>query len=212
MTPIRIEAEDMTLTTYRTESSSFASGGKLISLNNAAGFIGSASTVFTGEEGSYNVVLGYYDENDGVSQLKVSVGDVRLDEWSLNQNRGSAKASPKNQVRSTLATEVSLNQGRVITIQGTANQAEWSRVDYIEFIPVGEQSRIKGTDAAKTLTGDAKNNIIDGLGGNDTLIGRPGNDILIGGTGNDILNGGIGSDTASYAQASSGHSKDHAPG
>ena len=202
--PIRIEAEDMTLTTYGTESSSFASGGKLISLRNAADPIGTASAVFTGEEGSYNVVIGYYDEKDGVSQVQVSLGEVLLDKWNLNQNLGSAKASPKNLVCSTLATGVSLNPGTAIEIQGTANQAEWSRVDYIEFIPVEEQNRIKGTDAAKTLTGNAQNNIIDGFGGNDTLIGRPGDDILIGGTGNDILNGGIGSDTASYAQASSG--------
>jgi hypothetical protein len=40
MTPIRIEAEDMTLTTYHTESGSFASSGKLISLVNAAGPMG----------------------------------------------------------------------------------------------------------------------------------------------------------------------------
>lgn len=204
MTPIRIEAEDMTLTTYRTESGSSASGRKLISLRNAAGPMGTASTVFAGEEGRYDVVIGYYDENDGVSQLQVSVGDVRMDKWNLNQNLGRGRASPQSLVRSTLATGVTLNQGTVIKIQGTANQAEWSRVDYIEFIPVGEQRRIKGTDAAKTLTGNALNNIINGFGGNDTLIGRPGNDILIGGTGNDILYGGAGSDTASYAQASSG--------
>lgn len=70
MSRIRIEAEDMALTTYGTEANSSASGGKLISLLNAAGSIGSASTLFTGEEGSYNIVVGYYDENDGVSELK----------------------------------------------------------------------------------------------------------------------------------------------
>jgi len=48
MTPIRIEAEDMTLTTYRTESGS--APARLISLRNAAGPMGSASTAFTGEE------------------------------------------------------------------------------------------------------------------------------------------------------------------
>ena len=42
MTPIRIEAEDMTLTTYLTEFASFASSGKFISLFNAAGSIGTA--------------------------------------------------------------------------------------------------------------------------------------------------------------------------
>lgn len=197
-TPIRIEAEDMTLTTYRTESGSFASGGKLISLLNAAGPMGTASAVFAGASDRYDVVIGYYDENDGVSQLQVSVGGVPY-EWNLNQNLDSNRASPQSLVRRTLATGVSLNQGTAIEIQGTANQTEWSRVDYIEFIPVDY-----GTDAAETLTGDALNNIINGVGGDDTLIGRAGNDILIGGTGNDILGGGAGIDIASYAQATSG--------
>jgi len=39
---------------------------------------------------------------------------------------------------------------------------------------------INGTDAAKTLTGNALNNIIKGFGGDDTLIGKAGNDILMG--------------------------------
>jgi len=123
MTPIRIEAEDMT-TTYRTESGSLASGRKLISLRNAAGPMGSASTAFT--EGSYNVVLGYYDENDGVSHLKVSVGDVRLDKWSLNQNLGSAKA-----LKIWCAPLLPLgyhSTGTAIEIQGTANQAGGHRL------------------------------------------------------------------------------------
>jgi len=93
MTPIRIEAEDMTLTTYRTESGSLASGGKLISLHRSRPH-GQRLNCW-GREGSYNVVLGYYDENDGVSHLKVSVGDVRLDKWSLNQNLGVLKPALK---------------------------------------------------------------------------------------------------------------------
>jgi len=59
------------------------------------------------------VVLGYYDENDGVSHLKVSVGDVRLDKWSLNQNLGSAKASPENLVRSLLPLGYHSTQGQL---------------------------------------------------------------------------------------------------
>lgn len=204
MTPIRIEAEDMTLTTYRTELGSFASGGNFISLVNAAGRMGNAETVFTGEEGSYDVVIGYYDENDGVSQLQVSLGGVPLQRWNLDQNLGYGGASTQTLMRRTLATGVSLNQGTAIKIQGAANQTEYARVDYIEFIPVGASSTINGTNAAETLTGNALNNIINGGRGADTLIGGAGNDTLIGGTGNDILNGGAGIDTASYAQASSG--------
>ncbi len=200
MMPIRIEAEDMTLKAYRTESGSFASGGKLISLRNAAGSMGTASSVFSGHEGRYDIVIGYYDENDGVSQMQVSVGGIPY-KWNFNQNLGTDRASPQSLVRRTLASGVSLNQETAIEIQGTPNHTEWSRVDYIEFIPIDNRN---GTNAAETLIGDALNNIINGVGGRDTLIGGAGNDSLIGGTGNDILNGGIGIDTASYAQATSG--------
>lgn len=75
MTSIRIEAEDMGLTNYRTESGSFASGGKLVSLAGASGPIGTAKGVFTGGSGSYDIVIGYYDENDGVSPMQVSAGE-----------------------------------------------------------------------------------------------------------------------------------------
>lgn len=199
MTPIRIEAENMTLTNYLTESGSFASGGKLVSLLNAAESIGTASAVFAGATRSYDVVIGYYDENDGVSKLQVNVGGDRLDKWKLNQNLGSSLASPQSLVRRTIATGVSLNQGTLIEIQGKANQGEGVGVDYIEFIPVDY-----GTKAAETLKGDILDNIINGLGGDDTLKGGAGNDTLIGGKGNDTLNGGAGIDTASYAQETRG--------
>lgn len=57
------------------------------------------------------------------------------------------------------------------------------------------------------LTGDAKANVLNAIGGNDTLIGGLGNDRLYGGAGddelegdagNDLLNGGSGQDTAVY--------------
>lgn len=149
MTSIRIEAEDMALTTYSTESGNFASNGKLISLRNAPRTTGSAKAVFTGASGIYDVVLGYYDENDGISQLQVSVGGDRLDGWELNKNLGSGKASPQSLVRRTVKTGLSLKPGTAIEIQARANQTEWARVDYIEFI----QRKLKGTDAAETLTG-----------------------------------------------------------
>lgn len=148
MTPIRIQAEDMTLTTYLTELGSLASGGKFISLFNAAGSIGTASTVFSGAPGRYEVVIGYYDENDGVSQLQVNVGGVHYG-WNLSQNFGSEQASRQSLVRRTLANGLSLDRGTTIEIQGTANHKEWSRVDYIDFIPVDYTTY--GTKASETM-------------------------------------------------------------
>ncbi len=51
------------------------------------------------------------------------------------------------------------------------------------------------TESADRLTGDAKDNVIDGKGGNDTINGGAGNDTIIGGLGYDILTGGAGKDT-----------------
>lgn len=63
---------------------------------------------------------------------------------------------------------------------------------------------INGTNAANTIAGDARNNLIRGLDGADILRGNGGNDVLIGGKGNDTLDGGPGNDTVSYAEASNG--------
>ncbi|WP_291836080.1 calcium-binding protein [Limimaricola sp.] len=52
-----------------------------------------------------------------------------------------------------------------------------------------------------TVSGDAKNNLLDGGGGDDTLSGGAGDDTLIGGAGFDVLDGGDGSDTANYRSA-----------
>ncbi len=200
MKTVRIEAENMRLKNYHTESSSFASSNQLIGLYNAADNTGTAKAVFNGEAGTYKVIVGYYDENDGISQLQVNVGGDRLDTWKLDKHLGTPVASSENLVRRSVAHSLYLKPGTTIEIVGTANQGEWARVDYIEFVP----RDIIGTNTTETLGGNALNNTINGYRGDDTLNGGYGNDILIGGTGNDRLNGGLGSDTASYAQATSG--------
>ena len=52
-----------------------------------------------------------------------------------------------------------------------------------------------GTEGPDTLTGDATQNRIVGLGGNDSLHGLGGDDYLEGGAGDDVLDGGPGIDT-----------------
>jgi Ca2+-binding RTX toxin-like protein len=56
---------------------------------------------------------------------------------------------------------------------------------------------VLGTVQSDTITGDAKNNILNGGNGDgyDWLYGLGGNDLLIGGGGNDQLFGGLGRDT-----------------
>ncbi|MEL7232609.1 MAG: hypothetical protein AAGJ85_08885, partial [Pseudomonadota bacterium] len=54
--------------------------------------------------------------------------------------------------------------------------------------------RINGSFFDDTITGDANENRLFGLGGNDTLNGEGGDDWLYGSAGMDILNGGEGFD------------------
>lgn len=130
---LRIEAENMTRSGYSVESGSFASGGKFIRVDSTTG---TATTSFSGVSGTYNVIVGYYDENDGVSQLSVSIGGNQVDSWSLNQELGNSRASSQTFVRRTVASEITLAQGTSIQIQGNLIGGEASRVDYIEFVPV----------------------------------------------------------------------------
>jgi Ca2+-binding RTX toxin-like protein len=60
---------------------------------------------------------------------------------------------------------------------------------------------VEGSKFNDTMTGDALDNKLWGMGGDDVLNGGAGNDILFGGVGADKLIGGDGQDTASYATA-----------
>ncbi|MDX2097166.1 MAG: kelch repeat-containing protein, partial [Leptolyngbyaceae cyanobacterium bins.59] len=135
--PTRIEAESMSLNTYRLESLSSASGGQVITLlsgNNLES--GTASFNFSGPTGTYNVILGYYDENDGVARLEVKMGNTLLNVWDLNQQLGSNLANAQTLTQKVVATGLNVTQGALFRISGTETDLEHARVDYIEFVPV----------------------------------------------------------------------------
>ena len=133
--PIRIEAEDMELDAYRLESSKVASNGSLISLkagrNNDTG---KAATPFEGPSGTYDVVVGYFDENDGKAELEVKLDGVSLESWTLDQQLDSNYISEKNFLTRTVAEDLSIESGAVIEITGTEQAGEYARVDYLEFV------------------------------------------------------------------------------
>ena len=137
--PLRIEAEDMSLTNYRLESSQHASGKSLISfVKGKRNETGLAAHKFTGASNRYDVVVAYFDENDGQANLEVTLNGSSLEQWTLDRNLGSNRASSGNLVRRTIATGLEVKQGDLIEILGTEVGAEHARVDYIEFIPAGQ--------------------------------------------------------------------------
>ncbi|MBD1913978.1 MULTISPECIES: hypothetical protein [unclassified Leptolyngbya] len=174
-TPIRIEAERLTLTGYRTEttSGSGASGGSQISLNQSTSNTGSAVGTFSGPAGTYQVRVGYFDENDGVASATIRVAG-QSNSFSFNRSTLDNLASPRTFTTRVTHNSIQLNPGDRIEIQGTRNQGEYARFDYIEFVPIsapsggstpptsgGSTPPTTGTAAANTNIGTNLNGISD---------------------------------------------------
>ncbi len=133
----RLEAENLTLKTYRVEANAIASGSKLVSLvGGNSGESGSVSGTFNGATGKYNVIVGYYDENDGVSKIEARLGGKTIGTATLDQQLGSTNVSKDNLVRRTIASGITVNKGTSLELLGTENGAEHARIDYVEFVPV----------------------------------------------------------------------------
>ena len=138
-----IEAESMLLDTYRIETNSSASGEELISLvEGASAETGTASFSFTGVSGEYDLVVGYYDENDGTSQLEIAQNDNLRDSWNLDLDLPSDLAVADTAATRTVATGIEVNQGDRFSITGREEAFEGARVDYVEFVPVSSDPSV----------------------------------------------------------------------
>ncbi|MEL7332105.1 MAG: Calx-beta domain-containing protein [Cyanobacteria bacterium J06560_2] len=135
--PIRIEAESIQSTeTYRIEDVGVASQGKVLSLRGRAkDETGSATFEFAGASGTYDIIIGYFDEADGTAQLEVAHNATVLESWTLDQVLGSNGAKTKTFVTRTVADAYAVSTGDSFTVSGIENGGEHARIDYIEFVP-----------------------------------------------------------------------------
>jgi len=132
---IRVEAESMILQgEYFTKSASFASGNQFIETGwNGTGH---ALTLFNGEAGLYDIVVGYYDESDGESSITANLNDSELDSWLLDLDLGGTYAQSGNFTTRTVAKGVMLNQDDVFKLTSVQHDSELARVDYVDFVKV----------------------------------------------------------------------------
>ena len=142
--PIRFEAETAdTIINYRAENISAASGGQALSFFGAGhNEEGSATFGFNEAAGAYDIIVGAFDENDGLAQLVVELNDVETGATSeiatleLNDDLGSSRANAQTIVSPTVAFGVNLTPGDSLTVTGFENGGEHVRLDYIELVPV----------------------------------------------------------------------------
>jgi Ca2+-binding RTX toxin-like protein len=196
---LRLEAESLELQGYQMEQNegSGASGGQQVSLKNTGYTEGSIAGQFTGAAGAYQVVVGYYDENDGQSSATVTAGGQSM-QFTFDQDLPSDWTTPQSLTTRTVLQQVDLKLGDRFKIAAKMNQSEFARFDYIEFVPVSLAASftdsLSGLGENGVLTGDQKNDVLLGSDDDDILIGDLGNDDLDGNGGNDIIYTGEGVD------------------
>jgi hypothetical protein len=137
-TLLRVEAESITaLVNFSVQSNAAASGGQVIDLSGApGGETGTATFDFPGVAGSYDIILGLFDENDGVATFSVSVEGSQVGSTiTLDADTGTGGPTAPAFVTRTAATGIALSPGDEIVVTGTEEAGEFARFDYIEFVP-----------------------------------------------------------------------------
>jgi alpha-glucuronidase len=131
--PGRIEAESMTLTGYVAKPVTpweSASGATAVECPVATCI---AATKYDGEAGWRDLVIQYFDQQDGVSRFRVWVGQQLVDEWMADDRLPVRKVDSSSSSRRTIRA-VALRRGDEIRIEGVPNGRETAALDYIEII------------------------------------------------------------------------------
>ena len=140
---LRIEAEDMTSSPssggFRTESVSTASGQVVMNLKGspANGHTATLSATFSGEAGTYDVFLGYHDEDDGNATLTTSIDGTQVDTFVLDASGLGSNPTATNFLTREVATGIQVSNGDLVEIVGVQGNWDHANVDYIEFIVSG---------------------------------------------------------------------------
>ncbi|MBD1868511.1 right-handed parallel beta-helix repeat-containing protein [Cyanobacteria bacterium FACHB-471] len=201
---LRYEAEQLSLNNYKVESldNSQASAKRYISLRSTGETSGSANGVFRGAAGTYQVRVGYYDENDGQSSATVTVAGQRKN-FKLDKDLFSDSAMHDAKAVVTTHSSVALKTGDRIEISARLDKGEFARFDYIQFTPVKQRPTGTGKSTTNARTMPKNADVLRGGEGNDFLDGGRGNDVLVGAetrsstpgrNERDILIGGKGAD------------------
>jgi len=134
----RVEAENLTLNTYKIEPNTKASNNALISLRGGNPLeSGSAFDTFNGTTGLYDVKVAYFDENDGnIAQAAFAINQQTVDSWVFDDpSTGSAGADDSSLIIRTVAQSILIQNGDIFELSATEGNLEHARIDYIDFLP-----------------------------------------------------------------------------
>ena len=132
--PNRLEAEAMQLERFAIGAVTpweTASGGQAI---RCPADTCAATTSFRGAAGQYDIVVQYFDENDGVSTFTLSVSGRQIDRWVADDAFPSREPNGHTSTR-RVVKRVRLATGDTIRLDARPDKDERASVDYIEIVP-----------------------------------------------------------------------------
>jgi alpha-glucuronidase len=133
--PNRVEAESMRLEGYVvTNINPFeaASGGQAVQISNA-NRQGAVSFRYQGSSGQHDLIIQFFDEDDGVSQFAVSVAGRQVDQWEANLPTPTKLPNAHSSTRHTIRG-LTLRTGDEIRIEAMADGGENAVIDYVELV------------------------------------------------------------------------------
>jgi alpha-glucuronidase len=131
--PGRIEAESMTLTGYVAKPVTpweAASGGTAVECGAAKC---TASLKYDSDAGWRDLVIQYFDQQNGASKFRVWIGSQIVDEWSATDRLPTRKVDSSSSTRRTIHS-IALRKGDEIRIEGIPDGGETAALDYIEIV------------------------------------------------------------------------------
>ena len=136
--PFVIEAENMDIISgFKIVTNSVGSGGAFLQddYDRENGQPVEARAAYTvSQSGTYNVTVGYFDETDGISTLRVLLNGVEIDNFDWNSTSGHELANSDSRAERTIENVV-LKIGDRIEIVGSGDGREPLRTDFLRFDP-----------------------------------------------------------------------------
>jgi len=110
-----------------------ASGGQAVRCPASATC--SAAMRFGGSTGTYDVVVQYFDENDGASAFTLMIADHPVDRWVADADLPSDTPNGHTSTR-RVVRRVQLSTGDLVRVDAKADRDEGAVLDYLEITPV----------------------------------------------------------------------------